>query len=173
MKCYWIVWADWFQNSVHRPLSEHKESWVVDHEAQTGLLVNFYSVTEKLFNCVKMAKDATAIDDTKSVINAGSNICSICSLEAVSRCQRCLSIVYCSKECQQRGWSGQNSHRKICAQIKKAKEKVEEEENKLKSFKRLKGKKTKKPKDCDFETINLFDSAVGKFWEIKVLTLIF
>jgi len=115
-----------------------------------------------------MAKDATATGDTKSVTNnAGSNLCSICSTEAVSRCQRCVSIVYCSKECQQRGWTGQNSHRKICAQIKKAKEKVEEEEKKLKEFRRLKGKKTKKPKDCDFEVINLFDTAVGKFWEIK------
>jgi len=114
-----------------------------------------------------MAKDATVAVDTISVGDGGSNICSICSVEAVSRCQRCLSIVYCSKVCQQRGWTGQNSHRKICGQIKKAKEKVTEEEKKLKEYKRLNKKKNKKAKDCNYELINLFDTAVGKFWEIK------
>lgn len=111
-----------------------------------------------------MLKDATAVIGD---ISASCSQCSICSVEAVSRCQRCLSIVYCSKECQQRGWSGQNSHRKICAQIKKAKEKLEEEEKKLKEHKRLKKKKTKKPKDCDYEVINLFETSVGKFWDIQ------
>lgn len=106
------------------------------------------------------AKDVARADEETSV-------CSICSVSAVTRCQRCLSIVYCSKECQQRGWSGINTHRKICAQIKKAKEKVEEEAKKLKTFKRLKGKMPKKPKDCDFEENNLFETSVGTFWNIK------
>jgi len=112
-----------------------------------------------------MTKDGAAEESATPA--ACTSSCSICTVAAVTRCQRCLSIVYCSKECQQRGWTGVNSHRKICAQIKKAKEKVEGEDKKLKNLKRLTGKKTKKPKDCDYEVINLFETNVGRFWEIK------
>jgi len=120
--------------------------------------------TKEVSVSLEEVSDEKASNDLHPV---GETVCSICSVAAVSKCQRCLSIVYCGKECQQRGWSGLNSHRKICAQIKKAKQKVEEEAERLKTFKRLKNKKVKKPKDCDYKIEDLFETSVGKFWEIK------
>ena len=79
------------------------------------------------------------LDDKKPDSNESLSLCSRCSMTSTLTCQRCLSIVYCSKECQQKGSSGVKSHRKICAQIRKAKEKVEEEAEKLK-FRRRNGK---------------------------------
>jgi len=104
---------------------------------------------------------------SKALETAGNSVCSICSVASGSMCQRCLSVVYCNKECQLRGWTGQNPHRKICAQIKKAKQKVEEETEKLRTFKRLKNIQVKKPKKKDFYVENLFKTSVGKFWKIK------
>jgi len=117
-----------------------------------------------------MSKESTAnfLNSKKeAAILKSSSICSICSAEAVSKCQRCLSIVYCSKECQQRGWTGLNSHRKICSQVKKAKEKVEIETEKLISFKNKRNEDNNKTDSSEYESINLFDTHAGKLWEFK------
>ena len=68
-----------------------------------------------------------------------ANSCSICSKEAKSRCQKCLSIVYCSKSCQKNGWS---KHKDICNKIEKTKMIFQEEASKIKAanyFERFEG----------------------------------
>jgi len=56
--------------------------------------------------------------------------CSICGKNAMAKCQKCLSIVYCNKTCQRAGWK---KHKRICASIEKKREAFNDETSKLES----------------------------------------
>eukprot|EP00092_Neocalanus_flemingeri_P020581 GFUD01022298.1.p1 GENE.GFUD01022298.1~~GFUD01022298.1.p1 ORF type:complete len:537 (+),score=157.93 GFUD01022298.1:57-1613(+) len=105
---------------------------------------------------------AASTDESKK-----DSVCSICSVATVSRCQRCLSIVYCGKECQTKGWTGVNGHKKICSQIKNAKKKVEEEAEKLTRYKRTGKNKEQMMQKKAKEVENLFETSVGQFGDIE------
>ena len=71
----------------------------------------------KLEEVVPERQGATSTSEPQNFINSVHKKCLCCCKEEVEmfRCSSCHSGVYCSKECQKKGWS---DHKDLCAVIR-------------------------------------------------------
>ena len=86
--------------------------------------------------------DSCSVDNSDKLTKP----CSICCKEALTKCQKCQSIVYCGKKCQRAGWK---KHKRICFTIEKKRKTLNNETIRL-------------------ESINLFKTAIGSFHKLEV-----
>ena len=73
-------------------------------------------------------KQEGAVNDVKCPPPIHNHICHYCyrvKTPAVIKCEKCQSVQYCSKECQEKDWK--ETHAKLCAAYRKEEEEEEEE----------------------------------------------